>query len=242
VKLDVSIILPTYNERGNIVDLINAIRQNMSGVASQYEVVVVDDNSPDGTAAEVDREFAGQTGVRALLRREERGLASAIRYGIEHSTGEVVVVMDTDFNHDPIMLPQMVKFLEFYDLIVGSRFTYGGGMEANDRYLLSFVYNFFLIRLMFRTQVQDNLSGFLAMRRDRLLDLDLDAIFFGYGDYFIRLLYASQKRRYRILEVPVYYVLRRHGQSKTRFLNVFWQYTKAVARLRLLGLPARPKE
>ena len=78
-----------------------------------------------------------------------------------------------------------------------------------------------------RAQIQDNLSGFFAMRRDRLMALDLDRIFRGYGEYFIRLLYVAWRQHYKMLEVPVFYVLRRHGQSKSRFLNMLRDYTYA---------------
>ena len=233
--LKVSIILPTYNERGNILDLIEAIESNLKPEEMDYEIVVVDDSSPDGTGQLVQERFQGDGRVRAFIRKE-KGLATAIKHGILNSSGDVLVVMDTDFNHDPKMIPQMVKFLEYYDLVIGSRFVMGGGMEDLARYRLSFVYNFFL-RLLFRTQIQDNLSGFFAIYRERLMELDLEKIFYGYGDYFFRLLVMAWRKDFAMLEVPVFYILRRHGQSKTGFLRVLLQYTLAALkfRLRLIG-------
>ena len=233
--MSVSIVLPTYNESGNIVELIEAIQGHLTREGMTHEIVVVDDNSPDGTADLVKQRFSGDPAVRTIIRTEERGLASAIKVGVLNSSFPVILIMDTDFNHDPAMMPQMIKFLEYYDLIIGSRFTMGGGMEDALRYKLSFLYNFAL-RLTFRWQIQDSLSGFLAIHRKRLEELPLDAIFTGYGDYFIRLLYAAKRRDFRMLEVPVFYQLRRHGQSKTSFLRIFGQYTEAVLRLRLRGL------
>lgn len=142
--MDVSVVLPTYNERDNIVPLIAAIDRELTGVGISYEVVVVDDNSPDGTAQAVRDHYADRTNVRLFVRSEGRGLATAIAYGIRHAEGECVAVMDTDFNHDPALLPQMVRFLEYYDIIIGSRFTMGGGMEERWRYMASFVFNFFI--------------------------------------------------------------------------------------------------
>ena len=233
--MSVSIILPTYNESGNIVELIEAIQAQLGRDNLVHEIVVVDDNSPDGTAELVKQRFSDDPAIRTIVRRDERGLASAIKVGVLNSSFPIILIMDTDFNHDPAMIPQMIKFLEFYDLIIGSRFTMGGGMEDALRYKLSFLYNFAL-RLTFRWQIQDSLSGFLAIRRERLEELPLDAIFTGYGDYFIRLLYAAKRRQFQMLEVPVFYQLRRHGQSKTSFLRIFGQYTEAVLRLRLRGL------
>lgn len=234
--MTVSVILPTFNEAGNILELIKAIREQLTPTGRDLEIVVVDDNSPDGTADLVKSKYAADPAVRTIVRLDERGLASAIKVGIQNSTAPVLLIMDTDFNHDPAMLPQMLAFLDYYDIIIGSRFTMGGGMEDALRYRLSFLYNFAL-RLTFGWQIQDSLSGFLAIRRDRLEELPIDAIFTGYGDYFIRLLYAADKRGFRMLEVPVFYQLRRHGQSKTGFLRIFREYTAAVARLRTAGLP-----
>lgn len=245
--MKVSVILPTYCERDNIGDLISAIQTVVAPENWETEILVVDDNSPDGTA-QVVRDCWGklQTNQSAMgikkpafqvfchVRTQERGLATAIKYGILHSTGDIIVVMDTDFNHDPRMIPQMVKFLEFYDLITGSRFVMGGGMEERKRYYYSLFYNLF-VRMLLRLQVQDNLSGFFAIRRERLLGLNMDRIFQGYGEYFIRMLHSAWNRHYHMLEVPVFYILRRHGQSKSRFFSMLKDYSGCVFSLWLHG-------
>jgi len=227
--MNISVVLPTYCERNNIVDLIDAIEAETAPHAERLQIVVVDDNSPDGTAEAVQRRIQkpGPAHIDLHVRAEERGLASAIKYGLQRCQGDVVVVMDTDFNHDPQMIPQMIELLKYYDLVIGSRFVMGGGMDEELRYKFSFLYNLF-IRVTIRTQIQDNLSGFFAMRRDKLMALDLDRIFRGYGEYFIRLLYVAWRQHYKMLEVPVFYVLRRHGQSKSRFLNMLRDYTLCV--------------
>jgi dolichol-phosphate mannosyltransferase len=247
----VSVVLPTYNERDNILDLLEAIQQQLEPVGMSYEVLVVDDSSPDGTAEVVcdqydlaeagSNEWQGALSQHAQLRVVKRvvdkGLAKSIRHGLEVAQGSTLVVMDTDFNHDPAMIPQMVDLLRYYDLVIGSRFVMRGGMEDSLRYTLSFAYNIF-IRALFRTQIQDNLSGFFAVRQERLFLLAaiFDKIFYGYGDYFIRLLLAAWRRDWKILEVPVFYILRRHGDSKTGFWRIFRDYTSAVIRLRIQGL------
>jgi dolichol-phosphate mannosyltransferase len=225
-----SIILPTYKERDNIVELVQAIHRHLEPDGFNYEVVIVDDNSPDGTADVVRAAFGGDPRVKLHVRTQERGLATALRYGAEHSEGEVLVFMDTDFNHDPAMIPQLVKFLEYYDVVIGSRFVMRGGMEDRVRYIFSFIYNLGL-RFLFGTRVWDNLSGFFAIYRDKLLELDLDQIFYGYGDYFIRLLMVGWRRGWRLLEIPVFYRLRMRGHSKTQFLSIFTLYTSAILKL-----------
>ncbi len=249
--LDVSVILPTYNERDNIGDLIDAIHHELVTSGWRYEVLVMDDNSPDGTATAVRQRFAldatdkacfptasgGEGQVRLHVRTHDKGLANSIRDGLERAQGRTLVVMDTDFNHDPAMIPQMVDLLRYYDLVIGSRFVMRGGMEEMHRYRASLIYNIF-IRALFHTQIQDNLSGFFAVRRDRLFQETnkFDRIFYGYGDYFIRLLLVAWRSNWKILEVPVFYILRRHGTSKTGFWPIFRDYTKAVLKLRFFGL------
>lgn len=234
--MTVSVVLPTYNEARNIGDLIDAIQAQAPALGSPLEIVVVDDNSMDGTADVVRaRANRANSTVRLFVRTTERGLATAIRHGIEQSQGDVIVVMDTDFNHDPRMIPQMVELLKYYDLVVGSRFVRGGGMEDAGRYRLSFAYNLF-VRLALRMQIQDNLSGFFAMRRDRLLALDTADIFRGYGEFFVRLLFLAGQRGDTMVEVPVFYVLRRHGDSKSRFGSMLIQYSRCV-----LALWLRPR-
>ncbi len=248
---DVSIILPTFNERDNICDLVDAIDRTLRPQGWSVEIMVVDDSSPDDTAGVVRRRFGvdedgatmlwadgrGCCALRLIVRRRNKGLAYSIRDGLERSTGRTLVVMDTDFNHDPAMIPQMVDLLRYYDLVIGSRFVMRGGMEDLWRYRASLLYNYF-IRFLFQTQIQDNLSGFFAVRRERLFELHekFDIVFYGYGDYFIRLLLMAWRSNWKILEVPVFYILRRHGDSKTGFWKIFRDYTAAVVRLRLTGL------
>ena len=227
-----SIILPTYKEKDNIIELIRAIFATLAPDSMDFEVVVVDDNSPDGTADVVRQNFDGDSRVRLLVRTRERGLATAIRHGIDNSTGDILVFMDTDFNHDPAIIPQMIKFLEYYDIIIGSRFVMSGGMEDRFRQFSSLIYNYG-IRLLFGTPVHDNLSGFFSIYRTKLESMDLDQIYYGYGDYFIRLLMVAHNRGYNMLEIPVFYRLRMHGHSKTQFLSTFMQYSRALLALRL---------
>lgn len=226
-----SIVLPTYNEKDNIVELIQAIFATLEPDGLNFEVVVVDDNSPDGTAQAIRQSFDGDERVNLFVRSQDRGLATALRHGLEHASGEILVFMDTDFNHDPAIIPQMIKFLEYYDIIIGSRFVMAGGMEDRFRQFSSLIYNYG-IRLLFGTPVHDNLSGFFSIYRDKLLSMDLAQIYYGYGDYFIRLLMVAHKRGYHMLEIPVFYRLRTHGHSKTQFVSTFIQYTQALLALR----------
>jgi len=232
--MDVSVILPTYNEKDNIIELIDEILMYLSPMNLEKEIVIIDDNSPDGTSEVVRKHFAGKNEVKVFIRTRDRGFATAIRYGIEKSSGKLVIVMDTDFNHHPKMLPQMIKFLEFYDIIIASRFTSGGGTSDAFRYICSYLFNF-AIRLILITRLQDNLSGFFAIRRERLFALDFDKIFWGFGDYFFRLLFYAQKTGATILDIPVIYQKRKGGVKKSNLMSLLIRYTKALIKLRFYG-------
>lgn len=223
--MDISVILPTYCESGNIRPLIEAIQSNLAPTGWQIEIIVVDDNSPDGTAEVVrTTPTLPNVSLQCLVRTQERGLASAIKYGILHCSGERVLVMDTDFNHSPDNLRAMAEALDRYDLVIGSRFVHGGGMEDGFRYYCSLLFNLF-IRFLLWSPVHDSLCGFFAMKRARLLNFDLEYIFRGYGEYFIRLVTLARRAHLSVTELPVFYTLRKSGESKSHFTLMLRDYT-----------------
>ncbi len=232
--MDISVVLPTYCERDNIVSLISAIEQNLLPLGWEFEILVVDDNSPDCTS-EVVQAYQASPGVRVecFTRTDERGLATAILRGIKKSRGDIIVVMDTDFNHSPDNLPQLIQSLENFDLAIGSRFVRGGGMEDKQRYIFSLIYNWF-IRLALQHGVHDSLSGFFAIHRQALYSLKVERIFQGYGEYFIRLTFLAFQQKYKVIEVPVFYSLRQHGFSKSKFGDMLRNYTFCVLNLRFM--------
>jgi dolichol-phosphate mannosyltransferase len=229
--MKVSVILPTYQEKDSINHLVSEILLILGKESFDHEVVVVDDNSPDGTYAEVVRMFGDDPRVKPIL-RHEKGLATAILHGILNSTGDKVVVMDTDFNHPPNLIPLLVKITDNFDIASGSRYVIGGSMETSKlRYLGSKLFNKF-IHYTLGVKTTDNLSGYFAFNRSILEGVDLETIFYGYGDYFIRFLYIMQKRKMFILEVPVGYTDRMGGLSKTNLWNELVRYTGSVLNIR----------
>ena len=142
--------------------------------------------------------------------------------------------MDSDGNHDPALLPLMVRCVEDFDVVIGSRYVLGGGMlTSRFRYWGSYAFNI-LIRIGLGLRIHDNLSGYLAFRPTLLRGLDPDTVFYGYGDYAIRLLHHVVRQGGRVLEIPTVYRFRKGGESKTRFLAYFWTYLASVLRLRLI--------
>lgn len=222
----ISVILPCFNEKGSILELVTAIHEQLSNY--DHEILVVDDNSPDGTYAHV--RDSGLPYVRALLRTSDPSLAKSIRHGIENASGNVIVVMDSDFNHLPEYLPILVENLKYYDCVSASRFVYGGSMGNRFRHICSWLFNIFT-RILTQTFVTDSLFGYYAIKREHLEKVDFDKVFWGFGDYCIRLMYYLQRNRISILQIPGVLGQRRTGQGNTRMISTLLQYTGEVIKL-----------
>lgn len=218
----VSIVLPTYNECDNIVPLICSITDVLSG-HYEFEILVIDDNSPDGTYQFVYDRFKEDKRVIPILRTKDRGFAKSIREGIERASFEQIVVMDTDFTHDPKLLANLLHVSVVYDVVSASRFAPGGDMHDGLHYIASLLYNF-VLRLIIRTQVQDNLGGYFTSKRSHILELPLDIIFQGYGEYYFRLIYFMQKYKRSFVEIPAIYAMRTEGKSKSNFIKMMFVY------------------
>ncbi|MFZ4562764.1 MAG: glycosyltransferase [Bacteroidales bacterium] len=230
--MKLSVILPTFNEKDSIILLIEEIRAILNREKIDHEIVIVDDNSPDGTYQAIIEAFSDDPFVVPMLRTKEKGLATAIYHGISNCSGDKVVVMDTDFNHPPELIPLLLKITDYFDIASGSRYVIGGGMETSRmRYIGSKLFNKF-IHYTLLVKTTDNLSGYYAFNKKILDEVDPSTIFYGYGDYFIRFLYIMQKRKKFILEVPVIYKDRQGGLSKTNLTNELVRYTRSVLNIR----------
>jgi len=166
LPLRLSIVVPTFNEAGNVAELVRLLEHSLP--ADNWEAIFVDDNSPDGTADAVKAIAAGNRQVRCLHRLDRRGLAGACIEGILSSSAPYVAVIDGDLQHDERLLGQMLTILESgeADLVVGSRYVSGGSAQSldNARARISRMGNF-LARFL-RVELSDPMSGFFMMRRD----------------------------------------------------------------------------
>jgi len=205
-----SIVIPTYNEAGGIERLIEAVDAVFKQNALDGEIVVVDDNSPDGTGAIVER-LSSRYPVRCLHRPGKLGLSSGVIDGWKFARpeSEAVGAMDADFSHDPRVVTQMVRALENgYDLAIGSRYVPGGGIENWPwRRKVTSLVAIALAKPL--TPVRDITSGFFLVRRSSLEGVELDPIGFKIG------LEVIAKARYRkAIEVPYVFTDRVAGSSK----------------------------
>lgn len=227
----VSIILATYNERENILDTIQGI---FTHVQQRVEVIVVDDDSPDGTwqlAASLN-----DPRVKVIRRVSTRGLASAFNRGIIESRGQIVGWMDADTCMPPALLPEMIRKLAEYDIVIGSRYAPGGVDDRAPLRVLSSRMINGLASLVLGYGIQDYDSGFVVLHR-RVFD-KVSVIPTGYGAYFIEFLYTCRRKGLTVYEVPFHFTDRAKGISKSapslyRFFTTGLQYVLRIFKARL---------
>ena len=214
--MQVAVIVPTYNERENIESLVT----QLLALPTAVRIIVVDDNSPDGTgaiAARLAAESGGRMGV--IHRAGKLGLGTAYIAGFKRALAEeadLICTMDADFSHNPRYIPAMVdKVGQGYDLVIGSRYVRGGGASGCtfDRKLLSWGANAFA-RTMLGLHAHDTTAGFRCYRREVLQGMDLDDIKASGYSFLIEMLYRVQRSDWRVGEVPIVFENRRLGISK----------------------------
>jgi glycosyltransferase involved in cell wall biosynthesis len=213
--LHVTVIIPTYNEKDNIETLVTQLLALPTGV----HVVVVDDNSPDGTGAIADRlatESGGRVGV--VHRAGKLGLGTAYIAGFKKALAEgadLICSMDADFSHNPRFIPAMVeKIGQGYDLVIGSRYVRGGGStQTLDRKVFSWGANT-ITRVTLGLHAHDTTAGFRCYRRQALESLDLDSIKSSGYSFLFEMLFRVERRGWKVGEVPIIFEDRRLGASK----------------------------
>lgn len=210
----VSIIVPTYNEAGNIERLLDGIATAMAGPGDAYEVVVVDDDSADGTWRRVDARSRSDPRIRLLRRVGQRGLSSAVLAGMAISRGEILVVIDGDLQHDERRIPDLVAAVrDGADVALGSRVADGGGYGPMTRYRrLTSRIGADLARLAIGVDVSDPMSGFFAVSRSRYRELS-DRL--NPRGFKILLEFLARGGRPLVREVP--FVFRTRGDGRTKF-------------------------
>lgn len=226
----ISVILPTFNEREAIVPHAQHVSKVLTKAGYKHEVLVVDDDSPDGTAKVVAEAGKKNKNIKIKVRTKNHGLGLSIGDGVRAAKGNIIVGMDADGNHDPNDLPNLLANLQGHTkLVVASRFAGDGGMKG-WRMIPTFLFNA-MFRL-FGLPIWDNTSGYYAVHKDDLEKLGLKKIYYGYGDYHLRLVFYAAKAGWKIVEVPTTYQARLGGVSKSKLAKMALSYTKEAYRLR----------
>ncbi len=237
------VVIPTYNERENIGLLVDEIL----ALPIDVGVIVVDDNSPDGTGQFLDEMTSSAPSLRVIHRPRKMGLGTAHIAGfrLALSTGiDYIVTMDADFSHHPRYIPDLLNAAaRDSDIVIGSRYVTGGGVVncGWNRTFLSRAANGFA-RLMLGLGASDCTAGFRCYRREVLESVPLDTIFSNGYSFLIEMLYKCQRLGYRVSEVPICFENRQRGNSKISRAEIL-RAAYTVLRLapgRLLGLPVTP--
>jgi dolichol-phosphate mannosyltransferase len=229
------IVIPTYNERENLRPLLSQVFAQ--GLPT--EVLIIDDNSPDGTGAMADELAAADPRVHVMHRGGKMGLGSAYVAGFSYALErdyDAVFEMDADFSHNPDSLPEFLRELETADLVVGSRYLHGVTVVnwPLKRLILSYGANVYS-RVITGIPIKDLTGGYKCFRRRVLESLDLSRVKSdGYG-FQIEINYKAWRKGFRIKEIPILFVDRRAGESKMN-RRIVWEAAFMVWRLRILDL------
>jgi dolichol-phosphate mannosyltransferase len=219
MSASVWLVIPTYNEAENLPNIVRAATAALEqGAPDDHRILVVDDNSPDGTGALADRLAAEYDWVEVLHRPAKSGLGQAYLAGFARaleSGAQLVIEMDADFSHDPAYLPQLLAAAEDADLVLGSRYVPGGGVRDWGllRRLISRGGGLYA-RTVLRVDVRDLTGGFKCIRRDVLEAIDLPSVRAqGYG-FQIEVTYRAVLAGFRVREIPIVFMDRAVGSSK----------------------------
>jgi len=234
--------MPTFNEAGNVADLIReSVGYVRSAGVAEVEVIVVDDDSPDQTWKVAMETSCPDAQVRVIRRMENHGLTASLNDGIAAARMDVIVWMDCDFSQPPEKIPQMLFMIcQGFDVAVNSRYVLGGGEARSGKggalqlYLSRRLNG--VLRFLLKDSFYDYTSGFVAARRDVFNDMRLRG---DYGEYFIDFIYRLLRdNRYTVCELPYIMQPRRSGESKTgsnllQFMKRGRKYLMTIIRLRL---------
>jgi dolichol-phosphate mannosyltransferase len=235
------VVVPTYNEADNLLPLTAEL---LALDLPNLEILIVDDNSPDGTG-QVAEDLARQHPHRfhVLHRSGKLGLGTAyltgFGYALDHGA-DYVVQMDADFSHSPAYIPRLLEAVEDCDVAIGSRYVAGGGLDERwgwGRYLLSWWANSVYTRLILGLRVKDATAGFKCWRRATLEGIGLDRVRSNGYVFQVEMAFLTEKLGYRFLEIPIYFEDRRIGRSKMtvpvkleaalRTWQIRWRHRKA---------------
>lgn len=212
------VVLPTYNEKENLALMVDALLElNIENL----NILIVDDNSPDGTGQIADQLAAKYAPrVSVLHRQEKSGLGPAYIAGFKRAIQmepDYIIQMDCDFSHQPKYIPQLLSAIEDHDLVVGSRWMKGGSVDERwsfYRKLLSQFANRVYLPLILGIPVHDATGGFRIWRRQTLIGLDLDRIRSKGYVFMAEMVYVTTRLGFRVAEIPIHFPDRKYGQSK----------------------------
>ncbi len=208
------VIIPTYNEADNVSAIIDEVLKQDKNL----EVLIVDDNSPDGTSEMVEKKQIKNKKIHLLKRAGKMGLGSAYVAGFKYALKQnfdYIFEMDADFSHDPAVIPNMLEEIKENDLVIGSRYL--GGINVVNWPLRRLMLSFFAahyVRFITGMPINDPTGGFKCFRRKVLETIDLDKILSDGYSFQIEMNFRTWRKKFKIKEIPIVFTDRRSGQSK----------------------------
>jgi len=220
--VNVSIITPVYNERDNLRKFIPKVEKVLSETLNNFEIVIVDDKSPDGSGAIALKLANEYDNIKVLQRPKKMGLGTAYKEGFKLADGRLIVSIDSDLSHDPDILPRMIEEAETVDIVIGSRFVKGGGIEGRSmwRDLLSTLANYF-IRTITGYGISDWTSGLRVYRRE-VWETTMPKVECIKWDFQFESLYKALFDKFTVREIPIIFHERLEGHSKFSVNEAFY--------------------
>lgn len=237
--LETCVIVPTFNEKDNITDLV----QQLLALPINAHVIIVDDNSPDGTGQIADALAAQCERVQVIHRTGKLGLGTAYIAGFKKGLAdgaERLITMDADFSHNPAYIPRLVELANFYHITIGSRYIPQGGVVnwGLQRRFLSWGANLFA-RTLLGLKANDCTAGFRCYHREVLLNIELNQIFSNGYSFLVEMIFKCQRLGFTVGEIPIIFANRERGQSKISQREIYKaMYT--VMRLTVERLKPKP--
>lgn len=229
-----SIIIPTYNEEGNIGVLINKTHDVLKSINTTHEIIIVDDDSKDRTRAIIKELQTKIPEIILIERNHERGLASAMVAGYNAAQGELLGAMDADLAHDPQYLPEMLKLIDDdkADFVIGSRYVPGAKFEGKA--LLNKVASLVgqtLIKLFLGLNIKDTSNNYRIFKRS-LWEKIKNNLHPDGNVMLTEIVYLAHKNNFRIIEIPIHYIERRAGKSKLSVFKETQKFFKNILKIR----------
>ncbi len=218
------VFLPTYNEKTNIGKIINSINK----LDFKKEILIVDDNSTDGTLEIIKEKQKEYDNITLIIRKgsKGRGLAGIVAFKyFSKSNIDILVELDADFSHHPKYIPKLLQYFPQYDVVIGSRLVKNGGEQGRTflRYAITLFANL-LIQILFNTNIRDCTSGFRAFKRDLVMKFNLDNFFSVRVLIVQEILYACILNQAKVKEIPFIFYERIGGESKLNFKKIFYTF------------------
>ena len=219
--MKICVIVPTYNEKENITDLV----QQILALPLNAHVIIVDDNSPDGTGMVADALAEAYDSVHVIHRAGKLGLGTAYIAGFKKGLAEGaerLITMDADFSHNPSYIPQLVDLANYYHITIGSRYIPQGGVVnwGIQRRFLSWGANAFA-RTVLGLKSSDCTAGFRCYHREVLLNIELDQIFSNGYSFLVEMIFKCQRLGFTVGEIPIIFANRERGKSKISHREIY---------------------